>query len=288
MVSGRRHDLVRRPRPDVGARGSPISRATCRCRRWRWRLPLAATLERLQSQAIASRVARAASSRPAARAASTARASILRHAWPVSLRPVLGLYGVMIGSLFSGSFVVEVVTAWPGLGRLMFDALRARDLFLVAGCAATGALFLAAGTLLADLLLAYADPRVQVRRARVTRRAGMFLAALTLFALRRAVACAVRRRRRVPRTSCTRRRCGRTSTACRRSCIRSCSPIASSSASSRIASRTVPLPWVGSVRTTRRCSCSAPTTSAATCCRGCCTARARRSASRSWPRSAPS
>ena len=42
----------------------------------------------------------------------------------------------------------------------MFDALRARDLFLVAGCAATGALFLAAGTLIADLLLAYTDPRV--------------------------------------------------------------------------------------------------------------------------------
>jgi len=36
----------------------------------------------------------------------------------------------MIGGLFSGSFVVEVVTSWPGLGRLMFDALKARDLFL--------------------------------------------------------------------------------------------------------------------------------------------------------------
>jgi peptide/nickel transport system permease protein len=77
------------------------------------------------------------------------------------LKPVLGFYGVMIGSLFSGSFVVEVVTAWPGLGRLMFDALKARDLFLVAGCAASGALFLAAGTLLADLILVYMDPRVR-------------------------------------------------------------------------------------------------------------------------------
>jgi peptide/nickel transport system permease protein len=66
----------------------------------------------------------------------------------------------MIGSLFSGSFIVEVVTSWPGLGRLMFDALKARDLFLVAGCAATGAFFLAIGTLLADVLLAFTDPRV--------------------------------------------------------------------------------------------------------------------------------
>jgi ABC-type dipeptide/oligopeptide/nickel transport system permease component len=42
----------------------------------------------------------------------------------------------------------------------MFDALKARDLFLVAGCAATGAFFLAAGTLIADIILAYTDPRV--------------------------------------------------------------------------------------------------------------------------------
>lgn len=122
-------------------------------------IPLAASLERLQAQAIAD------AARERFVAASRARGlaqtqALLRHAWPVSLRPVLGLYGVMLGSLFSGSFVVEVVTSWPGLGRLMFEALRARDLFLVAGCAATGAFFLAVGTLIADLLLAFTDPRV--------------------------------------------------------------------------------------------------------------------------------
>ena len=124
-------------------------------------LPLAASLERLQSQSIAgaNREPFVAASR--ARGL-TARGSLVRHAWPASLRPLLGLYGVMIGSLFSGSFVVEVVTSWPGLGRLMYDALRARDLYLVAGCAATGAVFLAAGTLIADVLLAIADPRVRV------------------------------------------------------------------------------------------------------------------------------
>lgn len=122
-------------------------------------VPLAASLERLQSEAIetASREPFVAASR--ARGLEPSQA-LLRHAWPVSLRPVLGLYGVMIGSLFSGSFVVEVVTSWPGLGRLMFEALRARDVFLVAGCAAAGAMFLAVGTLIADLLLAWTDPRV--------------------------------------------------------------------------------------------------------------------------------
>ena len=123
-------------------------------------LPLAATLERLQSQAIekATREPFVAASR--ARGLGHAQA-LIRHAWPVSLRSVLGLYGVMIGTLFSGSFVVEVVTSWPGLGRLMYDALKARDLYLVAGCAASGAFFLAAGTWLADVLLAWVDPRLR-------------------------------------------------------------------------------------------------------------------------------
>ena len=123
-------------------------------------LPMGATLERLQSQAMRTAVEEPFVQAAEARGLSRNRAMV-KHGWPVSLGAVLGIYGLMIGSLFSGSFVVEVVTAWPGLGRLMFDALRARDLYLVAGCAATGALFLAIGTLLSDLLLAAADPRTR-------------------------------------------------------------------------------------------------------------------------------
>lgn len=122
-------------------------------------IPLAAMLEKLQSEAIETAAHEPFVAASRARGVDVAR-SILRHAWPVSLRPVLGFYGIMIGTVFSGSFVVEVVTSWPGLGRLMFDALKARDLFLVAGCAATGAFFLAAGSFLADVLLAWTDPRV--------------------------------------------------------------------------------------------------------------------------------
>lgn len=124
-------------------------------------LPFAAMLERLQSQSM-----RAAIAEPfvaAAQARGLSRdAALVTHGWRVSLGAVLGLYGLMIGSLFSGSFVVEIVTAWPGLGRLMFDALRSRDLYLVAGCSAAGALFLALGTLLSDILLAIADPRARL------------------------------------------------------------------------------------------------------------------------------
>ena len=60
----------------------------------------------------------------------------------------------------SGSFAVETVTAWPGLGQLMLNALRARDVYLVAGCAAAGSIFLALGSLLSDAALAFVDPRV--------------------------------------------------------------------------------------------------------------------------------
>jgi peptide/nickel transport system permease protein len=124
-------------------------------------LPLAAMLERLQSQAISEAADESYVRAAQARGLSRDRA-LLKHAWRLSVGAVLGLYGLMIGSLFSGSFAVEIVTAWPGLGRLMVEALRARDLYLVAGCGAAGALFLALGTFLSDLLLALADPRARL------------------------------------------------------------------------------------------------------------------------------
>jgi peptide/nickel transport system permease protein len=66
----------------------------------------------------------------------------------------------MAGTVLSGSFGVEIVTAWPGLGRLTLDALRSRDVYLVAGCAAAGATFLAVATFAAETALALVDPRV--------------------------------------------------------------------------------------------------------------------------------
>ena len=123
-------------------------------------LPVAATFERLQSQAISDALRQPFLTAAVARGVPP-RAVILDHAWRVSLRPVCAVYGLAIGALLSGSFVVEYVAAWPGLGRLMYEALRARDIYLVAGCAAMGAFLLAAGTFVGDLLLAAADPRVR-------------------------------------------------------------------------------------------------------------------------------
>jgi peptide/nickel transport system permease protein len=123
-------------------------------------LPLAAMFERLQAQAMRDTIGEPFVLAAAARGVSRARI-VWRDALKASLRPVAAVYGVVVGALLSGSFAVEVITSWPGLGTLMLDALRARDVYLVAGCAGAGAMFLAFGTLLSDLALAAVDPRTR-------------------------------------------------------------------------------------------------------------------------------
>jgi peptide/nickel transport system permease protein len=121
-------------------------------------LPLAAMFERLQSQAMSEVVGQPYVLATFARGVPIRRV-IWRGAFRNALRPIASLYGLVAGTLLSGSFAVEVITAWPGLGQLMLGALRARDVYLVAGCAAAGSIFLAIGTLLSDAMLAAVDPR---------------------------------------------------------------------------------------------------------------------------------
>jgi peptide/nickel transport system permease protein len=121
-------------------------------------LPVAAMLERLQSQATHEAMQAPDLVAAAARGIPPSRL-VWRHAARQSLRPVLGVYGIIVGSLFSGSLAVELVTSWPGLGRLLYDAVLASDVALVAGCAVAGAVCLAVGNLLTDVLRVVVDPR---------------------------------------------------------------------------------------------------------------------------------
>ncbi len=123
-------------------------------------LPIAAMFERLQAQAMAEVVGQPYVLAAFARGVPRARI-VWRDALKASLRPTAAVYGLVVGSLLSGSFAVEIVTSWPGLGRLMLEALQARDVYLVAGCAAAGAVFIALGTLLSDAALAAVDPRTR-------------------------------------------------------------------------------------------------------------------------------
>jgi peptide/nickel transport system permease protein len=123
-------------------------------------LPIAATFERIQAQAVSETVGQPFVLAALARGVPRRRV-VWRDALKAALVPVASVYGLVIGSLLSGSFAVEMVTAWPGLGRLMLDALRARDVYLVAGCAAAGSLFLALGSLVSDAALALVNPRAR-------------------------------------------------------------------------------------------------------------------------------
>ena len=123
-------------------------------------VPVAAMLERLQSQSSAEAAHSTSILAAAARGIPSSRLTWI-HAARQSLRPVLGVYGVVVATLFSGSIAVETITSWPGLGRLTLDAVLDRDLFLVSGCALAGAVLIAASNLAADLLRLAIDPRLR-------------------------------------------------------------------------------------------------------------------------------
>jgi peptide/nickel transport system permease protein len=120
-------------------------------------------IERLQSQATRDAMASPDLQAAAARGIPPARL-IWVHAARQSLRPVLGVYGIVIGSLFSGSLAVEFATSWPGLGRLLYEGVRAGDVKLVAGCVFAGGVCLAVGNLIADGLRAWVDPPSSQRK----------------------------------------------------------------------------------------------------------------------------
>ena len=98
-----------------------------------------------------------------AKGASDARV-IWRHALPNALMPTVTLLGLELGGLFSGALVTEQIFAWPGMGKLIFDAIMGNDynLALMALLFATFATL--AGNLAADVAYARLDPRVRYDR----------------------------------------------------------------------------------------------------------------------------
>ncbi|MDX1576876.1 MAG: ABC transporter permease [Gemmatimonadota bacterium] len=91
------------------------------------------------------------------------RRVILAHAARNALIPIVSLFGLFLPILFGGAVVVEVIFAWPGMGRLMYDAIGARDYPLVMAGSFLFAALVIAANLVADLLYAVIDPRVRYR-----------------------------------------------------------------------------------------------------------------------------
>lgn len=89
------------------------------------------------------------------------RTVFLKHAFRNAINPLITMLGNSIGSLLSGAFIVEAIMSWPGLGSLTVSSLLSRDLYVLVACLIFAASLLAFGNLLADLLLAWADPRIR-------------------------------------------------------------------------------------------------------------------------------
>jgi peptide/nickel transport system permease protein len=86
---------------------------------------------------------------------------LYRHALPAAANPLISLLGFSVGTLLSSSLLVEAAIGWPGLGRLLLDAILQRDVYVVIGAVMLSAVLLIGGNLLADMLLYIADPRIR-------------------------------------------------------------------------------------------------------------------------------
>ena len=89
------------------------------------------------------------------------RVVVLRHALRNALLPTVGIVAINVGYLIGGIFVVETVFAYPGLGRLLVDAVSHRDVPVIQMAALSVAVTYALANLAADLVYAYLDPRIR-------------------------------------------------------------------------------------------------------------------------------
>jgi peptide/nickel transport system permease protein len=88
---------------------------------------------------------------------------VFTHVFRNTMIPVLTLLGLLLPTLISGSIILESIFSWPGVGNLFFNAVLARDYPVVMGLSTITAVLVLFSTLLADLLYAWADPRVTYR-----------------------------------------------------------------------------------------------------------------------------
>ena len=93
-------------------------------------------------------------------------AVVVRHALRNALIPSVTLLGLQVGSILENAFIVESIYAWPGIGRLGFQALGARDYPTVQAVVLLAVFLFLAANLLVDIAYAYLDPRISLTRAR--------------------------------------------------------------------------------------------------------------------------
>jgi peptide/nickel transport system permease protein len=89
------------------------------------------------------------------------REILRRHALRNALLPIISLVGLSFPALLTGAFFIEKIFAWPGMGLAVVNAIGTRDYPLVVGGVILGSIMVTLGSILADLLYAWADPRLR-------------------------------------------------------------------------------------------------------------------------------
>jgi peptide/nickel transport system permease protein len=100
----------------------------------------------------------------AARARGIARGrAVVAHALRNSLIPVVTIIGLQLGAVLTGTIITETIFSWPGVGRLLIQAISFRDYPLVQGCILFIAVTYVTMNMLVDLVYGFLDPRIRYR-----------------------------------------------------------------------------------------------------------------------------
>lgn len=92
------------------------------------------------------------------------RVVIYKHALRNALLPLITLLGLSLPELTAGAFIVEFLFSWPGMGRLGMEAVFHRDYTILMGDILLASILVIAGNIIADILYAWADPRIKYSR----------------------------------------------------------------------------------------------------------------------------
>jgi peptide/nickel transport system permease protein len=100
----------------------------------------------------------------AARARGLSRArAVVAHAFRNSLIPIVTILGLQLGVVLTGTIITETIFSWPGVGRLLIQAINFRDYPLVQGCVLLISVTYVTMNLIVDVLYAWLDPRIRYR-----------------------------------------------------------------------------------------------------------------------------
>ena len=90
------------------------------------------------------------------------RKVIYKHAMRNAINPLITMLGFNFAGILGGSVIIEQIFAWPGMGRLVYQALLQQDYYVVMASVVISVIMLVIGNLLGDIILALVDPRIRL------------------------------------------------------------------------------------------------------------------------------